>query len=487
MAEPILLLERLRALESQYAHLSPPLMERAGEAAAQQVERLVGATKRMILVLAGPGNNGGDAFVMARHLLAKNYTPYVMFVGEPDRLPPDARRAYSAWRELGGECHARWPDCEPALIVDGLFGIGLSRPIVGIYAEWIENANASRSPMLALDVPSGLDAERGRTTGPAIVARHTLTFIAHKPGLLTGDGPDHCGEITLASLGVPVDHADGALVEPSLFSPHLRPRRRNTHKGDFGSAAIIGGATGMTGAALLAGRAALMLGAGRVYVGLLERQAVDSLQPELMLRQPFDALEHATVIAIGPGLGRTLSAHEPLLAAIDAPKPLILDADALFLVAESPLLARRLHARAAPTILTPHPGEAARLLDTTSALIQDNRLSAALELARRFRATVILKGCGSIIAVPEGHWYINASGHPGLATAGTGDVLTGMISALLAQGWPPLAASLAATHLHGLAAERLAHEGIGPIGLTAQELIPMARQIFNGWIDRFGC
>lgn len=487
MSHPILFSETLRAIEQRHANAEPPLMERAGAAAAALAERMLDSRCASPLVLAGPGNNGGDAFVVARLLQERGHRPRVLFVGDPTRLPVDARRAFEAWRAAGGVPQSEWPAEKPSLLIDGLFGIGLSRPIGEPYASWIERANREGSPILALDVPSGLDAEHGRRAGPAIMANRTATFIALKPGLLTGEGPDHCGEVTLCSLALTVDRPDGWTVTPLLFHAYLRPRRKNTHKGDHGAVAVIGGARGMTGAALLAGRAALALGAGRVYVGLAEPVAVDFLQPELMLRSPENALSPASVVAIGPGLGRSLAAHDPLLAALDADKPLILDADALNLVAESPLLRRRLSERRAATLLTPHPGEAARLLETDSQTIQSDRLAAAKTIARRFRAHVVLKGCGSIIVTPDGEWFINTSGNAGLASAGSGDVLTGMLAALLAQGWPPLPALQAAVHLHGLAAERLAAEGTGPVGLTASELIPTARRLLNEWITRFGC
>ncbi|MFN3402437.1 MAG: NAD(P)H-hydrate dehydratase, partial [Ferrovibrio sp.] len=244
----------------------------------------------------------------------------------------------------------------------------------------------------------------------------------------------------------------------------------------------LGGAPGMAGAALLAGRAALRLGAGRVYLGMLEALAVDVTQPELMLRAPSDALQMASVLALGPGLGQSPQAEALSTQAMGNPLPKVIDADALNLLAKSPQLQHLCAVSPAPILLTPHPAEAARLLGCLPGAIQADRLTAALELARRFNAHVALKGCGSIVATPDGRWFINTSGNPGLASAGTGDVLTGFIAALLAQHWPPLEALLAAVHLHGLAADTLVTEGRGPVGLTAGELIDAARRIFNSWI-----
>lgn len=482
MTHIILTVERLRAVEREHAAANPPLMERAGAAAARIAQDMLAGSTLPPLVVAGPGNNGGDAFVVARRLKQAGLAPDLAFTGDPARLPADARRAFDAWHAAGGNCFDELPEGPHGLIVDGLFGIGLTRPAEGRYADWIARINDGHCPVLALDVPSGLDAETGRTVGPVIRATCTATFISLKPGLLTGDGPDHCGELVVCDLGLPIPAGDGLRIVPDLFRPCLQPRLRNSHKGSYGSVAILGGAPGMAGAALLAGRAALGLGAGRVYVGMLERLPADPVQPELMLRAPDEAMAAATVVAIGPGLGQTMQASELVMRALDTPHPLVLDADALNLLAEITLLQRKLAVRPAPTFLTPHPAEAARLLDTRTEDIQSHRLSAARELARRFKVHVALKGCGSIVVAPDGRWFINATGNPGLASAGSGDVLTGMLAALLAQHWTPLEALLGAVHLHGAAADACATNDHGPVGLTASELVIPARNILNGWI-----
>jgi hydroxyethylthiazole kinase-like uncharacterized protein yjeF len=270
----------------------------------------------------------------------------------------------------------------------------------------------------------------------------------------------------------------------------LAPRARNAHKGSFGTLAIIGGNKGMVGAALLAARAALHCGAGKVYAGLLanDAPAVDIVHPELMLRPVDDALS-ARVLVVGPGAGQSPSATSAsmfdrivLPAVIASAKPLVLDADALNVVAFSESLRAALAApRKAATILTPHPGEAARLLGSEVPQVQADRLAAALELARRFHAEVVLKGAGSVCASPDGQWSINATGNPGLASGGTGDVLAGMVGALLCQGLPAPQALRYAVCLHGAAADALASRGIGPAGLTASELIPEARRLLNSW------
>jgi len=459
MSAPIFSVAGIRAIEAQYLPATP-LMERAGHAAAELAVQLAKGSQAPILILAGPGNNGGDAQVVAWVLRAAGHQVLTPAIDEA------------------------LPSGPFALAIDGLFGIGLTRPIAPPYASWVDKLNNFSCPVLALDVPSGLDADTGRQLGPTVKASHTITFIALKPGLLTLDGPDCCGEIHVANLGLPIAEfdSDATTLSPGMFSAYLSQRLRNSHKGSHGSAGILGGASGMAGAALLAGRAALKLGAGRVYVDMLDRNAVDSQQPELMLRNAEDVITLATALAVGPGLGQMDQAVQLLRQAIEAPLPLVIDADGLNLLALHPALARLAAKRTDPLILTPHPAEAARLLNTDVVTIQADRLAAARELVQRFHASVVLKGCGSVVIHPNGRCHINTSGNPGLASAGSGDVLTGLIVALLAQGWPADAALSAAVHLHGAAADALVAADIGPVGLTAGELIDPARRLLNAWI-----
>lgn len=489
MATQILLRSpALRKIETLRTDVQPPLMERAGAAAAELALTLQAGLRGQPLVLAGPGNNGGDAFVAARLLKQRGLDPTVVFFGDANKLPADARKAHAAWSATG-KCGADIPSGNYGLVIDGLFGIGLSRPLAEPWLSLIERINAYRGPVLAIDCPSGLNADTGACHPVAVRATHTITFISHKPGLLTLDGPDHCGEITVANLGLGDDVRTasdaGRINDPELFSSFLQPRKRNSHKGSYGNVAIVGGAPTMAGAALLAGRAALKLGGGRIYVGMLERVPVDYGQPELMLRAPGDALSVANAIAAGPGLGQSTEALNLLRTAIEREAPLVVDADALNLIAAHPVLALRLarrHGAAGVTLLTPHPAEAARLLDVSTEEIQSDRVSRAIELARRFNAVTVLKGCGTIVATPAGRWYVNTTGNPGLASAGTGDVLTGFCVALLAQGWEAEAAALGATWLHGAAADHLVNAGCGPIGIAADELIAPARRRLNALI-----
>ncbi len=488
-AAPLLRADALRNVEqAALSGRNPlPLMERAGRAAAEVARRLAGDHGKPVLILAGPGNNGGDALVVARYLKQWWFAVTVVCSGDPKKYSGDAAAALQAWRKAGGSMAMAIPPAQDwGLVVDGLFGIGLRRDPEGPYAALIEEINALPVPVLALDLPSGLDAETGRIMGCAIEASHTITFIALKPGLLTLDGPDLCGEIQVADLGLAdaVGAAPhGVLIADGVLKHLLPPRPRNSHKGSYGSAGIVGGTHGMSGAALLAGRAALKCGAGRVYAGLLadDIPLLDPLQPELMLRPADDVLrlDHLTALAVGPGLGNTPDALEYLDWALEKNIPLLLDADALNMVAMFEAQSSKLKQRTAPTILTPHPAEAARLLACSVDEVQRDRVGTALRLAAEFNAGVVLKGCGSICAWPDGHWAINTSGNPGMAAAGMGDVLSGIIAALLAQGVDERHALTAAVYLHGAAADRLVENGTGPIGLTAGEVIDAARILLN--------
>ncbi|MGZ5147212.1 MAG: NAD(P)H-hydrate dehydratase, partial [Burkholderiales bacterium] len=307
-----------------------------------------------------------------------------------------------------------------------------------------------------------------------------------KAGLLTLEGPDHCGALHLASLGLDapaIVRPLGHVIGNELLQSALPRRRLNTHKGDYGSVGIIGGGSGMVGAALLAGRAALKLGAGRVYVGFAAEESppVDPVQPELMLKRADDvlALDHLACLAVGPGLGLTANSQEVLTRALGSALPLVLDADALNLIAQQSALRTALVFRTAPTLLTPHPAEAARLLGTSTAAVQADRVAAALKLAEAHRCAIVLKGAGSVCAFTDGRWAINTSGNPGMAAAGMGDVLTGILAALIAQRVEAQTSLECGVYLHGAAADALVEAGTGPIGLTASEVIDAARDLVN--------
>ena len=461
MSEPIYLTRDIRRIEE--AAKDVPLMQRAGAAAAELAAQLAADTAKDVLVLAGPGNNGGDARIAADILRQKFFRVTLATAADAATLPVDRR----------------W-----GLVVDGLFGIGLARDIEGDFAKLVTYANAQDCPVLALDMPSGIASDTGRVLGHAVRATHTLTFIALKPGLLTLDGPDHCGEVTIAGLGLEARklvRPTGWTAAPQLFADALKPRPQNFHKGLAGSLAILGGAAGMTGAALLAGRAALKLGAGRVYVGMLEELSLDPATPELMLRHPDDALgQDLDAIVVGPGLGQSERADALVGAVLASDIPCVLDADALNLVADDKDLRAACAKRRADTVLTPHPAEAARLLGVETADVQQDRLAAAQRLSRELNANVVLKGNGSVMVARDGHWFVNTSGNPGMASAGMGDVLSGILGALLAQRLSGEAALVLGVHLHGAAADAA---GVG-VGLTASELIDPARRLWNAWLEK---
>lgn len=491
-------LAEIRAIEGAALAALPPatLMQRAGRAAAAAALRL--GAGGPVLVLAGPGNNGGDALEAASALAHAGLQVSVLLLADPARQPADARLALSraqgsAVRFENPDQIATLPQGGWSLVLDGLYGIGLARPIAGQQRVLIEAVNRLDCPVLALDVPSGLDADTGAIVGPggiAVRASHTLTFIGDKPGLHTGFGRDHAGRVEVAGLDLEARFFSAPrarLNGPSLFAGALRRRPHASHKGSFGDVAVLGGGAGMGGAVVLAARAALHCGAGRVFAGFLDQApAYDSGQPELMCRHAADvALDGATLVA-GPGLGQTPAAQTLLQAALAAPGPLVLDADGLNLTARDAGLQAILAGRAGPALLTPHPLEAARLLASSGPAVQQDRPAAARLLARRFNAVVVLKGSGSVIARPDGELVINGTGNPGLATAGSGDILSGICGALLAQGWPAWEAALAAVWMHGRAADALVERGTGPVGLVAGELIPAVRGILNRLIGELG-
>ena len=478
------------------------LMQHAGRSAAELSLQMISKpfNDAHVLVMAGPGDNGGDALVAAAQLAENGVRVTVLLYADPHTQSADAaqglRQAQASKAEFAktdiiSATLAMVASTQWALIIDGLFGTGLKRAITGDLQSLVLAINTLRCPVLALDVPSGLDADTGNIIGAdgiAVRASRTLTYIADKPGLHTCSGRDVAGEVQIERLDIasalyPQPHL--FLNTPELFSHLLKPRRHNTHKGSYGDVAVVGGAQGMAGAAILSARAALHCGAGRVYAVCLDGTlAFDPQQPELMCRAVHEFAFGTHILVVGPGLGQSRPAADVLAKALHTHLPLVLDADALNLLAlESNLQPIAAHRNAA-TIITPHPLEAARLLAISSAEVQQDRMAAARALAERFNAVVILKGSGTVIASPDNTIVINPTGNPGLATAGTGDVLSGICAALLAQDIPPWEAALAATWVHGRAADMLAEQQGGPIGMTASELIPAVRQILNNEIAR---
>lgn len=467
------------------------LMERAGAAA---LELLLAARSEAttLSAVAGQGNNGGDAYVVARlaHLRGLDVRVYSL----TQALEGDAARMRDQYLEAGGALLDFIPeDFEGTeLLIDGLFGTGLNRPIEGPEAALIMAMNRYRSrgythtvnqrTVLALDLPSGLDADRGHVHGVAVEADLTLTFVAAKAGLFTAQGPAHVGEVSLADLGLPhaIRHAHTPCAELSMWpTGEPRPRSRSAHKGCFGHVLVVGGAPGFGGAARLAGEAALRVGAGRVSLAThpTHAQSLGAGRPELMIHgvDHPDALKallrSATVCVLGPGLGQDRWGRELLAQALRWQGPLIVDADGLNLLKDEPL-------QRADWVLTPHPGEAARLLGCDTRLIENDRLDAAERLCRRYGGTVVLKGAGSLIASQNQPLRVIPAGNPGLASGGMGDVLSGVIAGLCAQGVSQEAAAPIAVLLHGAAAD-LAIANEGERGLLASDLFPWLRRLVN--------
>ncbi len=465
-SQPLFDVAATRRIERTAAASLPghALMQRAGLAVARLALALAPHARR-IWIACGPGNNGGDGFEAAMHLQRWGKAPQLSWLGDAGEPPPDALASLQRAR-AAGVAITQEPPLHWEFAIDALLGIGSSRAVQGRLAEWIERLSAVGSPVLAVDLPSGLDADTG--TGRCVRASHTLALLTLKPGLFTAGGRDACGQLWYDDLGV----APSQDVAPVALLPARasgQPRLHASHKGSYGDVAVIGGAPGMEGAALLAGSAALHGGAGRVFVALLDpaAMAVDTAQPELMLR-PWDSLPLATMaVACGCGGGDAIRAVLP--AVLSTARTLVLDADALNAIAADAQLQAQLKARAGRgrrTVITPHPLEAARLLGRDTAEVQSRRIAAANELAQRFGCVAVLKGSGSITAAPGQLPVINFSGNAKLATAGTGDVLAGMIAARLARGEDVFSAAHQAVQSHGERADRWPDE----VALTASRL-----------------
>lgn len=467
---PVLTSAQVRAVEARYANVD--MMRRAGRAAFEFLRERT-TTDAKIVLLVGPGNNGGDALACAAELAAAGYAPSIVMHGDPAKFGADTRTAwqrvkeYSAAVSVNAQFNMGW---KADWIVDGLFGIGLSRPIKLGIASTISFSNEARldgTKVLALDAPSGIDADTGALVGEsAIAADYTLTFIAAKPGLLTGPALDHVGELHLADLELDVGDARIATtVSLKSATQRIREPRANAHKGSNGTLATFGGASGMLGAALLASRAAMRMGAGKVKVGWLAdpHPQVDPQMPEVMMTTAAElANAECDAIVIGCGLGVSGSAVRLLKSQLKRPIAIVLDADALNLIAESAELATLMQQRAQKgqaTVITPHPAEAGRLLGASTASIQADRLRAVRDLAKGYRCIAVLKGAGTVVDDGE-TTTINTTGNPLLATAGTGDVLAGIIGALLAQGYEAKDAARIGVAFHGAAADALKQRGV---------------------------
>jgi hydroxyethylthiazole kinase-like uncharacterized protein yjeF len=453
---------------------SDALMQRAGAAVMAVIRRRYPAARRLA-VLCGSGNNGGDGYVVARLAHEAGMVVTIRY-SEPPKTP-DARSMAAQAGVAAEPWSGSLPDAD--LYLDALLGIGLNAPVTGGVAEMIRALNLASAPVVAVDVPSGIDADTGAVRGVAVNAALTVTFIGHKPGLLTGDGASHTGILEPAPLRLPPElyPPSGVADYLSRDNLHFPPRPRNSHKGAFGHVLVVGGDEGMGGAAMMTAEAALRAGAGRVSVATHPSHVAALLArcPEIMVRgvthvaELSPMMEAATLIVAGPGLGRMAWGQRLWNVVKDSPKPLVVDADALYWLSREP-------DRRDNRVLTPHPGEAGFLLACEASRIQENRLEAAQSLVAQYGGTVVLKGAGSLVASAD-RLAVCPYGNPGMSTAGMGDILAGVVAGLAAQfGLSPQTVAQAVL-VHALAGDQAA--AAQPRGLLATDLLPFIREWVN--------
>ncbi|MEN8106404.1 MAG: NAD(P)H-hydrate dehydratase [Pseudomonadota bacterium] len=460
------------------------LMSRAGKTVREWL-RNCWPQAHSLLVLCGTGNNGGDGYVIARLALEAGDAVQLMQLGDAESITGDALMAREAWLAAGGKVEAFVAEIpgHVELIIDAMLGTGLERPLADDWLTAVQLLNDSGKPVVAVDIPSGLHADTGRVQGAAVHADMTVTFIGRKQGLYTGEGPAVSGKVVFDDLQVPAPVYQSMLVLAELVTgvsslPSVLQRSRTAHKGDHGHVLIIGGEAGMSGAAQLAGLAALRCGAGLVSIATRSAHAalISAACPELMCHGIDDArelkplLSRATVVAIGPGLGRSAWSQQLLAMVLQAKLPLIVDADALNLLALDPISREN-------WIITPHPGEAARLLAQSVTDIQHDRFASVRALVDRYGGSVVLKGAGSLVCTADRPIAVCTAGNPGMATAGMGDVLSGVIAALVAQRLALPDAARLAVCVHGQAGDRAAAGG--ERGLLARDVIAELRQVMN--------
>lgn len=462
------------------------LMRRAA-GAAWRVLRARWPHVARLAVLCGSGNNGGDGYLLACLAREAGLPTVVLALAEP--VTAEAKRAHDAWRDAGGEIIPAEQGLPAAdVYVDAIFGTGLARPVDGMVAETIRHMNATGRPVLALDVPSGINADTGAVLGTAVRAEITVSFIARKRGLTTGAALDYGGAVVLDRLGLPeeafADMAyDARLLDPRRMASWLPPRARGAHKGDFGHVLAIGGDAGMGGAIRLCAEAALRVGAGLVSAATRQENiaAINAGRPEVMAHAASDTVAltplfaRANVIALGPGLGQSDWSRRLWRAALDSHKPAVVDADALNLLAAQKVTLPP------GSVITPHPGEASRLLEWSRERISSDRFAAVRELAARHRCVAVLKGAGTLVAHERGDVAVCPWGNPGMASGGMGDVLTGIIAGLMAQGLNAWRAARLGVSLHAQAGDAAAHDG--EAGTLASDLFAHLRRLRNGLAD----
>jgi NAD(P)H-hydrate epimerase len=457
------------------------LMQRAGKAVFSTLQKHWPKAKK-ILIICGKGNNAGDGYVVARLAHKQGFNVTVLSLAEPNKLTGDALTAFKNAEKKGITLTpAPLPEGEGVdVIIDALLGTGVKGAVKGEYKKAIETINNSNTPILAIDVPSGLNADTGNILGVAVRADLTVTFVGCKQGFFTGQAPEYCGEILYNDLNIPKEafqHMPSNVEK--LYLDKLKPRSRIAHKGDFGHTLIIGGDYGMAGAARMAGEAAARTGSGLTTVAVRPEHiiAISGMRPELMCygiktkKNLKPLLKRATVIVLGPGLGTSTWSKALYQTILKVNKPKIIDADGLNLLAENPYPDKN-------RIMTPHPGEAARLLNCTTHEIQNDRFAAIKNLQKKYGGVCILKGAGTLILGPSGKIRICIAGNPGMASGGMGDILSGIIGGLLAQGLALEEAAKTGVQLHSEAAD-LAAQQDGERGLLATDLLPFVRALIN--------
>ncbi len=468
------------------------LMQRAAEFMFAQLSSRYGELRHW-LVLCGGGNNAGDGYVIARLARESGLQVKVISLKSASQLTGAAETAAADWLDSGGEIHgwAGEPESDADLIIDALLGTGMDRPLVGDYLAAVQWVNMQTALVAAVDIPSGLNADTGLAQSDCVKADLSCTFIGRKQGLFTADGQTFTGELLFDQLAVPDEvylHVPAAAQLLSQNPEYIQPRTQNSHKGNYGHLLICGGQAGMSGAVLLAGETALRAGAGVVNLVTDSTHAayLNLSRPELMVKAVADpaallmVAEQASVIALGPGLG--MSDWSQLcfdtLLSTDEARPVVLDADGLNLLAKSPV-------QRSNWVLTPHPAEAARLLGVSTEQVQQDRFAATRTLAEKYQAVVVLKGSGSLVADcrrlnQAGKIVVDVCpfGNPGMASAGMGDVLTGLVAALLGQGLGCLEAARLAVVIHARAGDCLAEQQ-GQLGLLAADMPAMIRQLLN--------
>lgn len=498
--------QEMRAIDQQaintYGIPGVVLMENAGIRTVEIIEEILGTPiGKQVLILAGRGNNGGDGFVIARHLLNAGVQVKTFLLGQPQDLTPDARINYQVLVQMQAPFFALQAENDlnrftvemlnADLIVDAIYGIGFKGSLSEFEDQLVQIVNWSRLPVVAVDIPSGVEADTGKVHSEAVRASHTVTFGLPKIGLLFEPGKSHAGTLTVADISLPRN----LLVDPSLktniitdemVQPYIKPRFPESHKGTYGHALIVGGSLGMTGAVVMAAQAALRVGAGLVTAALpeslqmgVEHELIEVMTVPLaetaqsaIANEALPAIENllgaTSVCAIGPGMSRYNEASAVLRWVLEhSGIPAVIDADGLNAISSDISV---LQDRQIPLVLTPHPGEMARLTGLSMEEIQSDRLETARTFAQQWGVTIVLKGNRTVVAYPNGEVYLNLNGNPGMATAGSGDVLCGIITGLIAQGLRPQDAAMVGVYLHGLAGDYM--ERIkGQRGLIAGDLI----------------